>query len=191
MDHRRPMDHSLQNIAIEIKRLVTGGSCSLLRFMAGGAADCHILSLTPLGCPLKGTGRLSRCSVLLASCCPCNTCALRLYPWIHAMLPGTPTRSAPGQSTIAQGMQNNAGLFWLLQADTLAPPAAFELCYCWLAGTDSFPLLSPCFINCHVGGFDLPWSQALPKDLLYCSAPFNIIARESCAVGNDQGKETH
>jgi len=61
-----------------------------------------------------------------------------------------------------------------------------------LAGwDDSFPLFSPCFINCHTGGFDLPWNQALPNDLLYCSTLFHIISRESCAVGNDQAKETH
>lgn len=176
MYHRRPTDHSLQNTGLEIKRLVTGGPCSLLCFMAGDAADWHSLSLTPLGCPLKGTGHLSRCSVLLASCCPCNTCALRWYPRIHAMLLFAPTSSRI--KATAQGMQNNVGLFFILkkkdsmqptpapnhpwmgrlvstaprspkveqnlpwcsplysppsplpalQADTLAPPAAFGLC---------------------------------------------------------------
>lgn len=52
----------------------------------------------------------------------------------------------------------------IFQADTLAPLVALGLCWCWPAGSDSFHLLSPCFISCHIRAFDLPWSQALPRD---------------------------
>lgn len=44
IDHQRPMDHSLRNTALEINRVVTGGPCSQLCFMAHAAADCHTSS---------------------------------------------------------------------------------------------------------------------------------------------------
>lgn len=213
--HRRPL----------LSALLSGSCCSTL---------CHFV-FSAFTLPTKGHQLFplwTRCSALLSSCCPVLVITVHsVIPLDPCCAPCTPPRSAPPQSTIAQGMQNNASLFcilkktvrvllegmsclhcysvivssfscqesWpqcsslhdphsslqILQADTLAPPVAFRLCQCWPAGTESFHLLSPCFINCHIGGFDLPWNQVLPKDLLHCSAPLHIIARESCAVGND------
>lgn len=114
------MDHSLRNAALEINRLVTEGRCSLLCFMAHAAADCHILSFNSFTLPTERhwlSPLRTRCSALLSSCRPvlATTVYIQFIPLDPCHASCTPPRSAPWQSTIAQGMQINASLFCILK----------------------------------------------------------------------------
>lgn len=80
--------------------------------MAHAAADRHILSLTLLRGPLKGDGFVPQGPGALQSSVygvlslqwPC----IQFTPLDSRHVPHSPPKSAPQQSTIAWGMQNNA-----------------------------------------------------------------------------------
>ena len=87
--------------------------------MAPAAADCHVLSLTPLRCPPKGTGCLpwgpSARHRSVHAVPSWQLLCSQFIPLDPRRAPRTPPRSAPWQSTIAQGMQNNASLFCIFK----------------------------------------------------------------------------
>lgn len=89
-----------------LSALLYGSCCSRLPHFAFNSftlpTEGHQLS--PLG---------TRCSALLSSCHPVLAIILcnHFVPLDPCHAPCTPPRSAPSQSTLAQGMQNNASLF--------------------------------------------------------------------------------